>query len=227
MPMKRFASKKRPTKVKTVAGVKKIVNKQLLKKAEKKHHYQVNPGSPAGPNTFTLVPQTGVIYHLNGITQGTSAFQRIGDMITQLRVTVRAFMRPNQESLAEYNRCRLMLLYDRQTNSALPTVAQILQNVLLTPDPYSFRNPDTQKRFITLSDKIFTIINASNPGQTYAPKMVTLNYSKKLMTEYDESNGTIGSISTGSILLLAITDSAEEENVPELLFRSIITYTDV
>lgn len=127
---------------------------------------------------------------------------------------------------------RLVVVYDKNANGALPTAgfADIMtdfdrQGTTVT-DVYTKRSHATIDRYITLMDKYYIV------NDDFAPKLNIDEFIKLkgLQTTFsgDTNNAApqIGDISTGSLLVYAISDRGAASNPPTLRLRSTYCFAD-
>lgn len=198
----------------TVAKVKAIVNKQINKKTEKKHvHLQDN---------LTTISNAGHFFHINKVALGAEDYQRVGNKTQCLRIGLRGIVMPSTENVAvdPYNEIRMIVMYDRQPNGALPAIGEIFT---YPTDVNSPRNPDFSDRFITLADKSFLVYNKAD--QNYQGSKFRINIKKKLKTEFKGNGNTIADVSTGSIFVFWLSDSAVADH-PFVKYNTAYTYMD-
>lgn len=154
---------------------------------------------------------------LNGIATGGSPNQRQGRSVQMKSIQVRlATITTNPQP----HTFRVLVVYDKQTNAALPTVAAVLESAVSSESPMNLSNG---KRFIVLMDYM------TNPtGLTGAIIMDPMQYRKiNLPIEFNLGLGaTIGDITTGGIYVL-ITSNQLNAELPRVSFYSRIRYTDL
>lgn len=196
-------------KKRLVNMVKKVMNYAL----EKKHvHLQDN---------LIPVSTAGHVFLINKIGLGAQDYQRVGNSCKTLRIGLRGQVMPSTENVAVdvYNQVRMLVLYDRQPNGALPSTLDILTY----GDVNSPRNPDFAYRFTTLADKSFQVYNKA--GQAYQGRRFRINIKKRLMMQYKGDTNTIADISSGSIFVFWLSDSLVADH-PFVSYNTAITYTD-
>ncbi len=147
----------------------------------------------------TLTGQT--FFVLNNIAQGVTNASRIGQKVkmTSLYWQLAFEKLPADTSLNGY--IRFMIIYDRQTNSALPNWASVLEltgsgnpvTELMSPN-----NLDQSKRYRVLHDQRLYF------SKDFIEGRIVKKYMKLgLTTQYDGTGGGIGDISTGSLIFAA------------------------
>lgn len=172
----------------------------------------------------TTADTSGNVTILNAMAQGNTQITRIGNEISCTSVQFRGTIYQNVDASLGGTEVRLMVLWDRQPNSADPTIAGlnngILNNVTVTNlmlSPYTYENQD---RYRILYDKRF-IINANTwydydiPATTATIDSVLpmyIPFKKKLKlsrnTKYDNAAAGITSISSNSLVFVAISNQA-------------------
>jgi len=180
-------------------------------------------------NISMALNSTGAVSCLNLIQVGSSMFNRIGrkiemksvrlsGQITTLAVT-RATSTPDH--------ARIMIIYDRQTNGAFPTVSDILQDTDQAgtnfTEAYSSLNMNNRERFVTIADCRITLPQVTNtagvltnvfPNANIPIRVDEFRKLRGLTTHFkaDSNPAVIGDISTGAlyIISLAMTASGAE-----------------
>jgi len=170
-------------------------------------------------NTVTF-DTTGNIGSINMIQAGSSYFNRIGRRIEMKSVHFKGeitLVSGVQSTTTDYT--RIILVYDRQTNGALPAIADIIQTTSQagtnTTTSFSGTNLNYRDRFIILKD-----IKLVLPEVTQANGVVSTTAMidpmhcfnnieffiplKSLVTQFraDSSPAVIGDIATGGLYLV-------------------------
>lgn len=151
---------------------------------------------------------TGSVTLVNGMAQGSDFTNRIGRKYTNVAVQLEGFLSP-QDSTVGTTKCRIMLIYDTQPNSALP----VITDVLTASTSSSFMNLNNRDRFKVLCDENYTLGPVNNTAsQAFAGSPTAQNISiyKKINLETicDGTTAAIGDVQSGSIFLLTIGSSA-------------------
>lgn len=179
--------------------------KNLINVEFKKHDVvaSINPGT------------AGVFQLLNGVPAGDDFNARDGRQvrIKSIQMNLRCLKNPSATNTV----FRMLLVIDKQSNTAGPTAANILDLTTATAVD-AHRNLDYRKRFVILKDVRFCV-NADTPE-----KIVDFYKRLDMKEVFDGTAGTIGDISTNSIYLLLISDEAT--NTPAVLYNSRIRFID-
>ncbi len=139
---------------------------------------------------------TGLLFTLAAIAQGTDDVNRIGFQASMVRLEARILIeRGNTDSCI-----RLLLVIDKQTNGAFPTVNDLLQvtgsgNQKVT-SPMSNEN---RLRFTVLSDRVYSLVTGHSTIRCF-PIRKRLTHKMR----FDGPGQGIVDIVSGSIILLAI-----------------------
>lgn len=136
---------------------------------------------------------------MNGLQPGTGATQRIGKRALFKNVLLRMGIGvPTNTGATPLNGyVRIMMICDKQSNAAAPTVAGILQAVAAI----SPINMDNRDRFMVLYDYQTTIDQLGARAGTAVKKFRRLN----IVTSYNAgAAGTVADIATNAIYLLYI-----------------------
>lgn len=169
--------------------------------------------------SFLTSDETGGGCCINEIVQGTGSSQRIGSKITIKSIRLRCTL---SCATATTNSVRICLVYDKQPNLAFPTLATIFQDSTATTSFVSSLNMSNVRRFVVLRDSISTF-NTDGPLGRYVNKLIK----RKIICDYSSSDGDIGDISGGSILLLAGSSSyIHTTNAIHIKFNTRIRYYD-
>lgn len=188
------------------------------------------------------ISSTAVLGSLNLIQVGSTFCNRIGRKISMTSIQFTGQILPLRTS-PNQDYCRIMIVYDRQVNGALPAIADILQDTDQTTTnsttPFSGINLNNRDRFsiirdyhIHLPSLTFTAGVITNIGfiDPVAPTFNLHCYHKLggLATQYraDSNPAVIGDISTGAIYLVVFGDVPAGSNGYELQFETRLRYTD-
>lgn len=171
-------------------------------------------------NNFTPVA-------LNLIQTGSSFFNRIGRKVRNHSIFIEMWAAPNgtnaQTDVAYH---RFLVVYDRQSNGATPSITDVLQDVDQSNNLTSgtslataHLNMNNRERFVVLMDerKVLPPIASSAPYFT-SPVVTTEDTFKikrfiplkMLETHYkaDSSPSVIGDVATGALIFIALSDKA-------------------
>lgn len=180
------------------------------------------------------VDEAGNLFVLNAMGVGDTQITRTAGQIKLTSVQFRLKFTADP-SRVNFTTCRVMVLWDRQANGALPTVAgnpltpenAILNNVIesdLTLAPIQYENID---RFHILYDKMFVsnpnVVATTTADATTAvirvgsilSKYIKLNRNAK----YSAAASGIASIVTNSLLMLVVTDIAASQPIVDGMAR--------
>lgn len=164
-----------------VATVKQLVNTEFK---EKILASSVNPTSSGNVLCFNL------------LAQGDDKDERGGNSVRWKSVFSRITY--TLHASATTTVARAILLWDRQSNGALPSVTDVLQ----AANVRSSLNTDNSYRFKVISDQLVNL-HTSRP-------ITTIKTFRKLNRhqKYTDTTGVIGSVATNSLLLLTVSDQA-------------------
>lgn len=193
----------------------------------------VNATSGQLPNGALALNTTGTVLYLNALEVGSTFCNRIGRRVQWRSVRVTC----NIETIAAARTApsdygRMMLIYDRQPNGALPAMATILQATDQTTtnvtDAISGLNMNQRDRFAVLMDirmalpTVTATAAAGVPTAMFPSDFPAIHSSKgcyqsfaidefrktrNLVSHYqaDSAPGVIGDISTGAFYLVTLT----------------------
>nr|WAE43121.1 MAG: capsid protein [Cressdnaviricota sp.] len=189
---------------------------------------------------------TGTVAALNLMAAGSSYFNRIGRKLEMKSLQINGFLAPitaNNQTVSGQG--RILIVYDRQPNGALPVWADVIKSQTQASATTSstindFINLDNRDRFQILRDVKFTTPSVTRNVGTdtftgYPTNSTTLDCKentgefdmfiklKGLVTHYkaDSAPGVIGDIATGALLILTwgTFGSGSEGWQPLLAFR--------
>ncbi|AUM61808.1 capsid [uncultured virus] len=158
----------------------------------------------------TNVTNTGTVSLLNGVAQGTDFTNRIGRKIIMTSILWNFELHPNPNASNPLGETiRNMIIYDAQPNSGSFPVAT---DILAAATPTSPMNLNNRDRFKVIFDKRITMhpctydvvpnLSAGAPVVKFMSK-----YKKcKLDVIFSGTGNTLGSIQTGSLIHLVLTD---------------------
>lgn len=162
------------------------------------------------PYNGGALSSTASIVALNLCAQGDSEIQREGMKSTMTSILLRGVINPGTVTC----HVRLIVVWDKQTNGALPTITDVLDNTVITGTSHAPRNLEGSERFKFLMDRHFNIPAVTLPtdkGYRELKFFKTLKSSKKgttYVTKFNAATAAIGSITTGSIIVIALSDVA-------------------
>ncbi len=166
----------------------------------------------------TEVLSTPQIIQLTNIPQGDTDISRDGAQvkITDLNIkwTVEMDVTPNFTFL------RFMVIHDRQTNGAIYTAGQILEDITTGNAIISPNNLDNKFRFRKLYDKVFTLSNSGGNQVRYG------EFNKKLQMKlrFDASTPSIADLTSNSLSIMIISNRTT--NGCDLNVFSRVRYVD-
>lgn len=190
---------------------------------------------------------TGSIIPLNLIQAGSSFFNRIGRKVEMISVRfVGNFNLLNVSRATGADYARIVLVYDRQANGALPALADIFQDTeqsgTNTTQANSGINLNNRERFAVIADKRIMLpavtTTAGVPSGLWPTsfdndKISSVDMFRKLkgMTVHygaDSSPAVIGDIKSGSLLLVTFANiGAGAENFGMNQWNVRLRYNDV
>lgn len=182
------------------------------------------------PNTAVATAGTVSTSSFNIIPQDDTESGRVGRKVNIKKIMFKLAINLPATTVAASttDRMRIMVIQDKQTNGANPTVAQILA----TPSTIdSFQNLANASRFNVLYDKTHVISSPAGGAPTATPSFgaetVFLKISKKcdIPIEYD-ATATTGALTTqrsNNLLLVSWTAS----NLATLQYTARIRYSDI
>jgi len=169
----------------------------------------------------------GAVYLLNGVARGDDIDERVGRQILIKAFEINAIFKPAAAGAAPVpSTMRMMIVYDKQTNGAALTPAQVLLAVGSANAPVMPKNLEYRDRFSILRDMKFGLASAELTDYQPAPKVVKVYQSIVLPTTFNAGDaGTVADITTGSLYALFISDQAAAP-LPTCQFTSRVRYED-
>ncbi|UAU47041.1 Cap2 [Chicken proventriculitis-associated circular virus 30] len=187
---------------------------------------------------------TGSITCLNLIRAGSSFFNRIGRKISLKSIHIKGNIGQLNVTRSQiYDYCRVMLVYDMQTNGSNPSIADIIQDTdqagTSTTTSFSSANLNNRDRFRILADwrlplpsatltaGVITNVGLVDPTEHMfdIDRFIPL---KGLTTQFraDSSPAVVGDVATGGLFLLTFgqNTAGAELYAAQVGFR--LRYTD-
>jgi len=154
---------------------------------------------------------------INSMPAGATAVTRIGQKIHMKSILLRYTLTLEG---AGGSPCRIMVVYDKQTNAVAPGVADIL----LANDFNSPNNLTNRDRFVTIFDHITEPVSDQNNWSVSGTLFKTFD----LETIFNVGTGTgvVADIKSGSLLVMAAQNGEIITTAPVLAFRTRIRFTD-
>jgi len=154
---------------------------------------------------------------LNTCAQGTTAITRVGRSIRMTSIQYR-FIGSLAATSVGSSPLRLLIVYDKQTNQAAPTCADIMQSDTIE----SPLNLEKNKRFVVLFDDDVECIGTAGP-QSWSRK----GYKKiNLETEFTGASGTVGYIIGGAVWAIVYQNGNIITTAPAMQLYTRIRYID-
>lgn len=172
-------------------------------------------------NTFI---ETGTGILINGLAPGTGASQRIGKKVSMKSIQLRAAIGQGATGGAApfAGFVRTFIVYDKQANAAVPTVASILEAV----SGSSPMNMDNRERFLVLYDRQIAIDQFGGN----ASAQIKMFKKIALPTVFNAGTaGTVADITSGSLYIVFISENsfaAAATNPPVIQWYSRVRYED-
>lgn len=183
-----------------------------------------------GTRAIQVLTAAGIVLNpsLNIIVQGVTEQQRVGRkaVISQVNIRGEMFIASGANPNDNFNRVRLIVYCDKQTNGA----AAVATDILETDDIDSFRNLENAGRFVILSDKTSnfnqsisgngTIVDSSKVGRAWK-----FNSNINLPIQFSGATGAITEACCNNIGVIAwcgpFTTTA-----PSISYKWRLRYTD-
>lgn len=183
--------------------VRKIVQKEINKKAEHKFHIT---------SVQSTVDDVGYFYDLSDIAQGTTDSTRVGDSISPVSLQIKYDL----GAVDAQNRVRVMLV--RWLDTSPITINDILLAGSSTYRVYSSYTKDNRQKFNVLYDKTHMLQRDTSEEYQYK------SWSKKMAGKIRYTAGT--SLGADHIYLFLLSDSGAISH-PVVNFYSRLNYIDL
>ncbi len=181
--------------------------KRLVNVEIKNHDVQI---------TGSAITDTAVITQLSNIPQGDTTITRDGAQVKALSLEFVAHLGLNTSGTTTI--VRLIIVRDKQTNQAIYTAADLLDDVTSGDQLASPYNLDNKFRFQILHDKVYNL-HASNTNQI-VKKTFKLNH----ILRFDGSTPSIADLTSSSYSLLSVGN--EITNDPTIVLFSRLRFVD-
>lgn len=174
--------------------------------------------------TYTL-NTTAVFTPINIIQEGPGFNQRVGRKVMLKSLHLTGYLSSSGNvttNTSEYT--RILLVYDRQPNGAVPTLADVLQDVTFngttSTGAISGLNMNNSERFLIIRDSRFFSPSNGNAAALSDQVASNIDYTvnkcnlnefcrlNNLQTHYQASAGAVTDISSGSLLLITFGNVA-------------------
>lgn len=217
-----------------MAGQKRVYAKAPKKTAKKPRMSKaIYPRSDLGPElkyldtsatgTFNYSGGSPGIVLLNGVSAGTNNINRVGRKILMKSLEMRIqFVKGGATGASTC--VRMLIVYDKQTNQALPAFSDVLAVAGDNLDPFKSRNIENTERFIVLCDELinFASVASIDPSTWSAKKFLYF----QLPVRFDSNSGGIADITTGSLLLMFL-DNNTGAAATTCSYSSRVKWTDL
>lgn len=187
-----------------------------------------------------VLSTTATITAVNLCAVGANEFNRVGRRIEMNYLKLNLWITPDNSNSTAPDVLRFLVVYDRQTNGALPAMSDILTDQdntgAATNNALSSPNVDNRFRFGILMDKKIYLpdckLGVLEPGNTpNIPNMFIINEFIKLkgaIAHYKTDNANIAAIATGGLYLVTQTYSTAVAGQNYTLFGSVrLNYHDM
>jgi len=153
------------------------------------------------------IDNAGVYILLNGLSMGTGMADRTGRILYMKSMEIRGFWTGGSAQAAGRGICRMILIYDRQTNAAEPA----LDDVIYPAEVEGLRNLANRARFKIIKDETWQVCRSTQTDEIFdqAPFHWYVQLPKNCQkTVYNAGDaGTVADIETGALYLYLITDT--------------------
>ncbi len=220
MPYKKKAYKRKPSRPGYVSCGKMVYSDAAKALAMAKYLKSVVNVEYKNFDTQTLasgINQTPAIVQLTNIAQGDTTITRDGASIKI--VSIRFVYNITANASAPVTHIRVMVVCDKQTNQAIYTAGDLLQDATPNDALISPRNLNNSRRFNVLYDKTHVFSNSGRNGGHF-------EFHKKLQLKirYDASTPSIADLTEVSLSLLLVSN--QQTNFPSMDHSTRLRYVD-
>lgn len=176
---------------------------KLARKAWKSQDHEVKVVDDNYQATAILTPTGALLVHLNGIGEGTGNHDRIGERAAMKSLDLRLTFYRNPTQVEEFVTIRFLIIWDKQPNGTLATVANVFESSALGDALAGLQSPynvNTSKRFQILLDRTFSL----NDGDVQMKPVHWRVPLRQKITQYNGAGTAISSVNTGALLALAM-----------------------
>jgi len=187
----------------------------------------------------SLLSTTVVFNLVNLIRLGNDDYQRIGREIKMRSLTITGGVIDIRQSSQASDFFRYMVIYDRQTNGAIPTLQNILTSVssagAATNAANAGYNDDMRDRFKILLDRMTGVPNDTNNGSAQAGQRASGYFPNSIrhyiplkgaVTKYVSDAADITQIGAGALYIMTFGDVAAGNANYTLKCNARLTYSD-
>nr|QXP07743.1 MAG: putative capsid protein [Arizlama virus] len=174
--------------------------------------------------TYAMISGGGVVTLINGVAEGSDFNERVGRRLTMGSIQIRGMITPVDNTVIDQV-VRYMIVYDKQSNGAAPTIVDILTD----NTPYGFKNLNNRARFIILKDEMFTLgardTTATSSFSSAVPHAIEYYRRFRLGVEFKGATAAIGDIATGALFLVTSGSGAAATGA-NMIVSCRIMFTD-
>ncbi len=161
--------------------------------------------------------QTPVIVPLSNIAVGDTTNSRDGSQCKMVGIDLNYTI--TQATAGTSSFVRILLIQDKQTNQAIYTPADLLENDAAQQNIVSPRNLDNLKRFTVLYDRTIKLDGDGNRSH-----IVKKYIKKEVLLRYDASTSDIADLTQNSISLMQMTSAGS--NLPFITSFNRLRFID-
>lgn len=183
-------------------------------------------------STGYAVENTGTqLQLLNGCVAGSQNFNRIGRKINLKSLQIHGSIY-QADTTSQFTKCRLLIVFDKQSNGAAPTFADIItsQNIAGTTSSTvnDMVNLNNRDRFEIIRDLMYTVDGISDVatqsysgGTTIVPVDLYIKLGNRETVYNAGTAGTVGDIQSGALYMFLIASQPNATGVSaNLSFRT-------
>ncbi len=165
------------------------------------------------------ITNTPIITQLTNIPQGDTDTSRDGAQVKLTRHLLRYTISSNALA-TDGHIVRCMIIHDKQTNGAIYSDSDLLQDVSNLNNLTSPLNLDNKYRFRVLYDKVHTLVTTASNGQIYKAYINDMD----LRLRFESSTPSIADLNSSSLSFIMM--ASNPNNSPSITLFSRVRYVD-
>jgi len=160
---------------------------------------------------------------LNRPSVGTQPYNRVGRKITMTKIQLRYWFGDNNSGNGPA-KFRILIVYDKQFNTVIPPISEVLDIHFTGPDPAAFNNLGNSDRFLIIADVITECAISF-----YDVPFGIISRNVQLDTIFNNTandNGDGDSINTGAVIMYVCQCLVPLVTHSVMYFNSRVRYND-
>ncbi len=168
--------------------------------------------------TFENITTPATVIQLTNIPQGDTESSRDGSQVKLTRINVKYAISVSADGASNF--VRVMLVLDTQTNGAIYSVADLLQDNTIDDNLVSALNLANKFRFKVLYNKVHVLSDNASNAKIYREIFKNLD----LQLRYSDTSNTITDLNTNSLSMVFLSE--QTTTGPKMSFFARVRYVD-